>query len=293
MKELVIISGKGGTGKTSLTASFACLAHNAIIIDADVDAADLHLILKPEILKQEEFSGGSKANIDKNVCTKCGACIEVCNFDAVTDDFVIDAVECEGCKLCFEFCPENAVKFSRQICGEWYISDSRAGTMIHAKLGIAQENSGMLVSLLRREAQKAASQNSIPLIITDGPPGTGCPVIASVTGADAVLIITEPTLSGMHDMKRVKELTDLLKIPAMFCINKYDINTEITEEIQEFGSEHGLKFLGNIPYDSDLTKAMLAQKSLVEFSDNDTAKAVKDIWKNAGNFLAGLKDRLM
>jgi MinD superfamily P-loop ATPase len=230
LKELVIISGKGGTGKTSLTACFACLAQNSVIVDADVDAADLHLILKPEILKTTEFMGGYKAFIDKNLCTECGTCIQVCNFNAINQDFIINPVDCEGCKVCFEFCPEKAVEFSQQVCGSWYISDSRAGRMIHAKLGIAQENSGMLVSLLRKKAKEAASKENIPLIITDGPPGIGCPVIASVTGADAVLIITEPTLSGLHDLKRVKELTDYLRIPSMFCINKYDINLEITEK---------------------------------------------------------------
>ena len=288
MKELVIISGKGGTGKTSIVASFAFLAENKILVDADVDAADLFLVILGSKSKTEDFKGGHIAQIDPERCTGCGECTERCQFNAISDDFVINEIDCEGCSVCVHFCPVDAIEFPQRTCGEWYISDTQHGTMVHARLGIAEENSGLLVSLLRKEAKEIAEKQGIENIIIDGPPGIGCPVIASITGADAVLIITEPTLSGIHDMKRVKELTDFMKVPAMVCVNKYDINLNMTSRIESFAKESGMKLAGRIPYDRDVTSAMIAQKSLVEFSSGKGAEAMREVWGEVSAFLSGL-----
>ena len=223
MKELTIISGKGGTGKTSLTSAFAGLAENKIMVDADVDAADMDLILTPTIRHEEDFKGGHYAVIRQDLCTQCGECLERCQFGAISEDFVIDKIDCEGCGVCVYFCPAEAIEFPQRTCGKWYISDTRFGGMIHAKLGIAEENSGLLVSLLRGRAREMAEEQGLDKIIVDGPPGIGCPVIASVTNSNGVLVITEPTLSGIHDMQRVRELAQFLNVPAMLCINKYDL----------------------------------------------------------------------
>lgn len=285
MKELTIISGKGGAGKTSLTASFAALAENKILVDADVDAADLHLILSPDIQKRAEFKGGHIAFIDPDLCVQCGECRERCQFDAVSSEFVIDPIACEGCGVCVHFCPENAVQFPQRTCGEYFISRTRFGLMAHARLGIAEENSGMLVTLLRKEARALAEKENKRLIITDGPPGIGCPVIASVAGADAVLIVTEPTLSGCHDMKRVKELLDFLKIPALICINKHDLNTELSTEIKSYAAAQNMFFTGEIPFDRAVTSAMVAGKTLVEFSASPAAEAVKNVWEQTYRYI--------
>lgn len=283
MKELTIISGKGGTGKTSITASFASLAEKKVIVDADVDAADLHLVLSPSVREEADFRGGHIAEIDNERCTACGECMERCQFHAISSDFVIDRIACEGCGVCVHFCPEDAIRFPQRTCGKWYVSDTRYGVMVHAKLGIAEENSGMLVSMLRKEAKGIAEKQGIETIIIDGPPGIGCPVIASVTGANAVLIITEPTLSGMHDMERVGKLADFMKIPAMVCVNKYDINPEISEKIRSYAERNNITYVGSVPYDRDVTSAMVAQKPLTEFSEGDAAKAVRKVWERVKN----------
>lgn len=288
MKELTIISGKGGTGKTSIVASFASIAKNKILVDADVDAADLHLVLPPEIKKEEDFKGGHIACINPDICTNCGDCIERCQFNAISDDFVVDQIACEGCGVCVHFCPVGAIDFPQRTCGKWFISDTKSGPMVHARLGIAEENSGLLVSMLRREAKEIAEQNGLETIIVDGPPGIGCPVIASVTGTSAVLIITEPTLSGMHDMKRVGELTAFLNVPSMVCINKYDINPEISDQIKKYAVENKIKYIGSVPYDSDVTAAMVAQKSLVDFSEGEGSQAIRKVWKEVESFVEGI-----
>ncbi|GAG12547.1 unnamed protein product, partial [marine sediment metagenome] len=217
MKELVVISGKGGTGKTSIVAAFASLVKNAVFADCDVDAADLHLVLEPKIMQKSDFSGGKRAAIVAEKCSGCGKCQELCRFDAihlngegnnvVDKTFTVDSIACEGCKVCVEFCPVDAIEFNDCINGQWFISDTRFGPMVHAKLGIAEENSGKLVTLIRKEAKRIATEEEKDLIIIDGSPGIGCPVIASITGAELVLIITEPTLSGKHDLGRVADLT--------------------------------------------------------------------------------------
>jgi len=283
MKELTIISGKGGTGKTSLTASFASLAENKVMVDADVDAADMDLILIPSVKHEEDFKGGHYAVIRKDLCTECGECRERCQYGAISEDYVIDKIDCEGCGVCVHFCPVDAIEFPQRTCGKWYISDTRHGPMIHAKLGIAEENSGLLVSLLRQKAREMAEQQGLDKIIVDGPPGIGCPVIASVANSNGVLIITEPTLSGTHDMERVHQLSEFLNVPTMLCINKYDLNPRISEKMQAYAKTHNIVFVGAIPYDRDMTKAMVEQKSLVEYSDGAAAAAVKSIWEEVSD----------
>ncbi|MBW2096651.1 MAG: ATP-binding protein, partial [Deltaproteobacteria bacterium] len=255
MKELVIISGKGGTGKTSIVSAFAALAENKVLCDADVDAADLHLIMAPEILERHDFKGGNKAIIDKEKCTECGLCRELCRWNAISEAFEVDPISCEGCGVCWYFCPEKAIDFPEQTCGEWYISDTRFGPMVHGRLGIAEENSGKLVTLARQEAKKLGEAKSLDLILTDGPPGVGCPVIASIGGASAVLIVAEPTVSGRHDMERVAQLAAHFRVPALLSINKFDLNTDEAKAIEHVAGEHNIRVLGRIPFAPTFTKA--------------------------------------
>lgn len=279
MRELVILSGKGGTGKTSITAAFASLAENMVMCDADVDAADLHLILNPDFNKTSDFKGGNEAVINQDKCTECGKCIEVCRFDAISDTFKVDPVECEGCGVCFDLCPEEAIDFPEVICGQWHISNTRFGPMVHARLGIAQENSGKLVALVRQEARKIAQKKDLDLILTDGPPGIGCPVIASIGQATAILIVAEPTVSGLHDMKRVGELSRHFNIPAMVLINKFDLNFDQTKKIEEVARENSIKIVGKIPFDETFTHAMIQVKTIFEYSkDSQASIDIRKIW---------------
>jgi MinD superfamily P-loop ATPase len=290
MKEIVVISGKGGTGKTSIVASFAALAQNAVLADCDVDAADLHLLLTPDVKQTVDFSGGKLASVITESCIGCGRCKEVCNFaapvldgpgnDIVEKTYRIDPISCEGCGVCVHFCPVNAMQFNEAINGQWFISETRFGPMIHARLGIAQENSGKLVSLIRKEAKLIATERNNDLIIVDGSPGIGCPVIASITGADLVLVVTEPTLSGQHDLDRALELTKHFDIPTMICINKHDINPKITEKIKSAAHECNLQIAGEIAYDSAVTKAQLAAKSVVEYSNGSLKSQIISLWES-------------
>jgi len=280
MKELIVISGKGGTGKTSVLAAFASLAENKVLCDADVDAADLHLIMAPDIKQRHNFESGNTAVIRKDKCSECGLCTELCRWHAISETFEVDPVECEGCGVCVYFCPEKAIDFPINTCGEWYISDTRFGAMVHARLGIAEENSGKMVSLVRREARTIAEKKHSDLILTDGPPGIGCPVIASIGGASAVLIVTEPTVSGIHDMQRVSDLAAHFKVPAMVCINKFDINLDATREIENFSNQKGLALLGRIPFDPIFTKAMIQGQTIFEYNtDSETGRMVTQIWE--------------
>ncbi|MBW2247390.1 MAG: P-loop NTPase [Deltaproteobacteria bacterium] len=280
MKELVVISGKGGTGKTSIMAAFSSLAKNKILCDADVDAADLHLLTDPEIKKRYDFQGGSIAVIDSDKCTQCGLCRELCRWEAISEQFEVDSIECEGCGVCVDFCPEQAIEFPLSTCGQWFISDTRFGPMVHARLGIAEENSGKLVTLIRQEAKKLAEKNKLDLIITDGPPGVGCPVIASIGGATALLIVTEPTVSGLHDMERVAQLADHFKVPAMVCVNKFDLNTDQTQAIEKLAKEKNMAVLERIPFDPIFTKSMVQGKTIFEYNTESTVgQAVKQLWR--------------
>jgi MinD superfamily P-loop ATPase len=289
MKELVIISGKGGTGKTSVTASFAVLADRPVIADCDVDAADLHLVLSPLIKERHEFRSGHEAVIRQDDCIGCGACLADCRFDAVRMNgkaagdatFFIDPVACEGCGVCVRFCPEKAIDFTERLCGEWMISDTRCGPMVHARLGAAAENSGKLVSTVRREARRIAEEEHHSLVIVDGPPGIGCPVIASVTGATLVLVVTEPTVSGEHDLERVLSLTRHFIIPTAICVNKWDLNPEMTERIEDQAHRAGARIAGRIRYDRAVTQAQMRGMAVVEI-EAPCVEDIQGIWKQLG-----------
>jgi len=290
MKELVVISGKGGTGKTSIVAAFANLAKDAVLADCDVDAADLHLVLEPDVKQSSDFSGGKQASIVTEKCIGCGKCEDLCRFDAIHLDgsanghidktYRVDPVSCEGCKVCVEFCPADAIEFEDAINGQWFISDTRFGKMVHARLGIAEENSGKLVSLIRKETKRIAEEQKKNLIIVDGSPGIGCPVIASITGADLVLIITEPTLSGKHDLERVAELAAGFKIPTLVAINKFDLNADMANQIEEDARKRNIKVIGRIRYDKAFTKAQIMKCSVVEYTGGAVSEDVKALWRN-------------
>jgi len=289
MKELVVISGKGGTGKTSITAAFASLAQNAVLADCDVDAADLHLVLDPKVKQDSDFSGGRQAAIITQKCVGCGRCAKMCRFGAiklngpanelVAKTYTVNPISCEGCKVCVEFCPFDAISFEPAINGSWFISDTRFGPMVHAKLGIAEENSGKLVTLIRKEAKKIAEHQHRNLLIVDGSPGIGCPVIASITGSDLVLVVTEPTLSGRHDLERVAQLTSSFGIKTLVCVNKADINPVMTSSIAAYAGEHGLEIVGEIPYDDAFTEAQIKKETLVEYTDGGATETIKDMWR--------------
>jgi len=288
MKELVVISGKGGTGKTSIVASFAALAESKVLADCDVDAADLHLVLDPEVEYTEDFSGGKRASIISEKCNRCGKCYDVCRFDAVkrsadldevvSVDFRIDPISCEGCGVCLRVCPAEAISFEPVINGQWFVSSTRHGTMVHARLGIAEENSGKLVTLVRNQAKKIAEQKNLELIIIDGSPGIGCPVIASITGANLVLVVTEPTLSGRHDLERVSDLTRHFGIRTLVCINKWDLNPQIASEIEAQAQKIGIQTAGRVRYDNSITEAQIKKLSAVEYSKNGAAEDIKSLW---------------
>jgi MinD superfamily P-loop ATPase len=280
MKELVVISGKGGTGKTSLVAAFASLAQNKVLCDADVDAADLHLIMDPQIREQHDFESGHTAIIDLDTCTECGLCRELCKWNAISEAFVVDPIACEGCGVCYYLCPARAIEFPVNTCGKWFISDTRFGPMAHASLGIAEENSGKLVSLIRQEGRKLAEQQKAEFLLTDGPPGIGCPVIASIGGAAAVLIVAEPTVSGRHDMERVADLAAFFRVPAMVCVNKFDLNPDQAEAIEAFAGWKGIAVVSRIPFDPVFTKAMVEGKTVIEYDGHsEGARAVTALWE--------------
>ena len=284
MKEIVVISGKGGTGKTSLTASFAVLARQPVIADCDVDAADLHLVLAPNVIERHEFRAGREAFIRQEDCVGCGTCLEKCRFHAIEKkegservSFFVDPLSCEGCGVCVRFCPAKCIDFDERMCGEWMVSETRCATMVHAQLGVAAENSGKLVSLVRREARRIAEEKKSPWILVDGPPGIGCPVIASVTGASCVLIVTEPTVSGEHDFQRVIALTKHFGIPTFLCINKWDINEEMTYHIEKKAVEFGACLAGRVRYDPSVTKAQMESRAVVE-TESPCKTDILDVW---------------
>jgi len=280
IKELIVISGKGGTGKTSLLGAFASLAKDKVLCDADVDAADLYLILEPDIKERQVFQEGHTAEIDPDKCTECGLCRKLCRFHAISSEFIVDPINCEGCGVCVYFCPEDAINFPVKTCGELFVSETRCGPMAHARLGIAEDNSGKLVTLTRKHANDLAHKRGLNLILTDGPPGVACPVIASIAGATGVLIVTEPTLSGHHDMDRVVELANHFQIPAFVCINKYDLNVEMTETIEAYARDKGVPVMGRIPFDPLFTRAMVEKQTIIEYdSSSSTSQAVKEIWE--------------
>lgn len=289
VRELVVISGKGGTGKTSIAAAFAALAQNAVLADCDVDAADLHLLTGPRVVRRELFTGGKRAMIDANLCTGCGECEDLCRFDAIhlndpgiagfAAAFQVDPLACEGCGVCAWFCPSQAIELKAAANGEWFVSDTRFGPMVHAKLGVAQENSGKLVSVVRSTAMQLAEERKLDLVIIDGSPGIGCPVIASITGADMVLVITEPTVSGLHDTERVAELTRHFCIPSAVCVNKWNLNPDICNAIEAKALNQGMTLAGRVRYDLSVTEAQVQGKTIVELSQDASAQDIRSVWE--------------
>jgi MinD superfamily P-loop ATPase len=289
MKQLVIISGKGGTGKTVISAAFASLSQNKAIADCDVDAANLHLLLHPDVQEVHTFSGGQKASLQPDKCTMCGECVEVCRFGAIEtmkeDTIRIDSISCEGCGVCSHACPSQAIEMRDAISGEWFVSHTKYGPFIHAKLGIGEENSGKLVTQVRRKATEICVENNMDTVIIDGPPGIGCQVIASLSGVDLALIVTEPTLSGIHDMRRIVEVARHFKISTACCINKHDINSKNSSRIEAWCQEYSMPLLGKIPYDEEVIRSMVRGYPLTDRTECAASKEIQELWEKLLNIL--------
>ncbi|MBN2322471.1 MAG: ATP-binding protein [Spirochaetes bacterium] len=279
MKELLVISGKGGTGKTVVTGAFASLAENTVIVDCDVDAADLHLLLSPTVKEAHLFKSGLQPVIDEERCTRCGTCRTVCRFDAVTPKLSISHIDCEGCGFCANACPEQAIEMIENVSGEWYISETRYGPFVHAKLGIAEENSGKLVTLVKQQARSVAEESGSDLILIDGSPGIGCPVIASLAGVDCAVVVTEPTISGLHDAGRVIEVAKHFDVPVKVVVNKFDLNEEMTQKTEEYCRNNGIAVLGKIPFCESVVRATVEGKTVVEYDHGEAKPAIVKIWK--------------
>ena len=285
MKEIVVISGKGGTGKTSITASFAVLGGQDIVVaDCDVDAADMHLLLVPDFSNPTEFYSGFIAKIDQDICSQCGECADICRFNAIPikeDQYVVDHIACEGCGYCARICPTQAIQMEEQNVGHCYISQTRVdSSMVHARLGIGAENSGKLVAKVKKEARARAEKNQKNMVLVDGSPGVGCPVVSSLSGADFVVFVTEPTVSGLHDLKRVHQLVKKFKIRSGCIINKYDLNVDVYTEIEKYLEEENIISLAKIPYDESFTDAMTMARTIVEYKDNTLSKILMASWDN-------------
>jgi len=279
MKQILIISGKGGTGKTVLAGAFACLSESKVMVDSDVDAANLYLLLNPVVIEEHEFRSGKTAIINKDICIKCGQCLSVCRFGAIKKDFTIESFSCEGCALCSFICPCKAIDMEENISGHWFVSETKYGLFVHAKLGIAEENSGKLVAKIRQEAKALAEKTKVDYVIIDGPPGIGCPVMASMSGIDLAVVVTEPTLAGLHDAKRVIETARHFNVKTTLVINKYDLNLDVTKEIEKYCKDIGVPVIGKIDFDENVVKAMVIGKNIVEYVDNKTTQEIKQIWK--------------
>jgi len=278
MKEIVVLSGKGGTGKTSIVGSFAALMQGKVMADCDVDAADLHLLLNPSINEENEFWSGQVAVIDAEKCTQCGLCQEICRFEAI-NDFEVDPIACEGCGFCYNVCSVEAITMKASLSGHWFISETQYGPLIHARLGIAQENSGKLVAVVRQKAKQIAEDRKFDHIITDGPPGIGCPVISSLSGASLALLVTEPTLSGMHDLDRVMGVCHHFGIPTLVCINKYDINEQNSHQIENYCLSQGVEVAAKLPFDNVVTEAIIQGLPVVEYSQNRITQEIEKLWQ--------------
>jgi len=284
VKELVVLSGKGGTGKTSLVGSFAVLANNKVLTDCDVDAANLHLILNPSNRLNHQFWSGQVARIDENICTRCGLCQQQCRFQAIAE-YKVDRFSCEGCGFCYRICPEQAITMEDNMAGYWYISDTKYGSLVHAKLGAAQENSGKLVATVRKQARLLAEQAGLTFIINDGPPGIGCPAISSLSGADLALLVTEPSLSGIHDLERITGLCRHFCVLPVVCINKYDINEENSVQIERYCREQGIVVAGKLPFDNLVTEAIIKGLPVVEYSRNGFSNNIIRLWERVSALL--------
>ncbi len=295
-KQLVVISGKGGTGKTSITASLLYLAHKRfgkiVAVDADVDAADLHILLQPEVLHHEVFESGEEAVIDPDKCINCGLCFESCRFDAILEPdgdsrltYEVDPLSCEGCRVCAHVCPADAIEMKIAKAGEWMVSNTKFGPFVHARLYPAAENSGKLVALIRDKGKEIAKEQSLPLVIIDGSPGVGCPVMSSLTGADLALVIAEPTPSGRHDTLRVLELLAQFKIPAMVAVNKFDLNRDLSNDIKQAVMERGARFAGEVPFDRSVVDALVQARIAAEAASGPAVEAIESIWNSVYEFL--------
>jgi MinD superfamily P-loop ATPase len=291
MKQIVVISGKGGTGKTVMSASFASLAKNAVLADVDVDASNLHLLLRPEIQEKHIFRSGRKATIDAGKCTACGICLPFCRFDALHENregkAAVESLSCEGCGVCFHICPEQAVEMETRVAGEWYVSMTKYGPFIHARLGIAEENSGKLVTEVRRKAREVASSEGRDLVIMDGAPGIGCPVIASLTGTDLALVVTEPTPSGRHDMERIVDVAQHFRVRTACCINKFDLNVENSEEIERWCREQAIPVVGKIAFDEAILESVVRGVPYVEYSSDSSAEDICRMWTSLLELITG------
>lgn len=293
MKQVVILSGKGGTGKTSISASLAHLAFTAaipaVLADADVDAANLELLLSPRVLEEHEFVGGKVASIDPELCIACGLCKQACRFDAILEDqgaYRVDPIGCEGCTACFYQCPTAAIKMEPQVAGHWFHSESRYGPLFHAVLRPAQENSGKLVALVKQKAHLLALDEKYPLVLVDGPPGIGCPAISAVTDASLTLIIAEPTMSGVHDMERAVQMAQHFNIPMVVCINKSDIFLEGAALIEEYCQQQNITVLTRIPFDANVTKAMVYGEPVTVFCpDSPASRSILELWQKLVNII--------
>lgn len=291
MKQVLIISGKGGTGKTVITASLASILENKVIADCDVDAADLYLLLHPEIKARHQFSGLPKARVNFQKCTGCCECIKVCRFDAINSHFEVDPISCEGCRVCMYSCPVGAITMEENIVGEYYISETKYGMMIYARLGIAQENSGRLVSSVRQKAREYAERDGADYIIIDGPPGIGCPVIASLAGVDLALIVIEPSFSGIQDAKRVVDVANHFGIKTACVINKFDINLENTKLIEEWCSNNNIPILGKIAFDPVVSESIVHGIPLIEYGNGSLVKQFQMCIDNLVKLLKGSSSR--
>lgn len=280
MKQIVVISGKGGTGKTVVTGALAVLAENKVMVDCDVDAADLHLLLSPTIKERHEFRSGKTAVIDEKLCNKCGQCVRACRFYAIKPDIVVESFSCEGCGLCARICPQGAISMQENTAGEWFVSETKYGPFVHAKLGIAEENSGKLVSKIRQVASDIAKDKGHDYVIIDGPPGIGCPVIASLSGVDIALIVTEPTLSGLHDAQRVIDAAAHFNVSSKLVINKYDLNTDMADSIEKYCMEKGVPVIGKIPFDKSVVRSIVSGVPVVEHVDGHVKEELVKVWKN-------------
>lgn len=279
MKQIVVISGKGGTGKTVISASLACLADGKVIADCDVDAPDLHLLLHPQIKEKHQFRSGQTAVINKDKCDECGKCVELCRFEAISPDFVVDPISCEGCKVCFYICPQKAVLMEDNLSGHWFISETKYGPLVHAKLGVAEENSGKLVATVRQKARAVAKRERLDYVIIDGPPGIGCPVIASLTGVDLALVVTEPTLSGVHDLERVLQVARHFRVRTAVVINKFDLNLENSQRIEDLCQKQNIEVIASLPFSVEVSEALVRSQPVVEYGDSDITQKIKLIWQ--------------
>jgi MinD superfamily P-loop ATPase len=278
VREIVVLSGKGGTGKTVVAASFAALADNKVVCDCDVDAANLHLVLQPTVRETHEFWGQKVAVIDPEACTCCGLCVDACRFDAIRE-FQVDSLSCEGCGFCLHVCPEQAVAMVDTLAGHWYVSDTRHGPLVHARLEAGQENSGKLVAAVRQKARAMAKEEGAAYILSDGPPGIGCPVISSLSGASLALIVTEPSLSAIHDLERVLAVCRHFRVPALVCINKHDLDEGNSRHIEDYCRKAGIDVAAKIPFDTVVSDAVAQGVPVVEFGDGVVSQRMEDLWK--------------